>query len=433
MRLPRIFGKKRGHRRTGSQAWGSFGDGLFHAVLVAAGLVFGAILVTGVAVPEWRVNRDYVATSCRVVAHGLVHRTVVDPPGTVSATWTPCLRVRYPAFGDVRESWSRSVGAAISADRTVAAAALAEWPLGTEVPGWFDPAAPDTIVLQRGFNWWMWGLTLLLPGALLAFGGAGLARAVHRWGRSEEAIAAATPLTALGVPRAGAAPGHPGVPACEDLTNSPGTVLRYRLPLESPESWTLLGLGLFAVAWNAVLAVLAVGAGLDVAGGRVHWFLLAVLVPAVAVGCAAIGLFVRALVLKTAVGTTQIEIGDHPLRPGGRYDVLLAQGGSGDLRELSMTLECEEQATFRQGTDTRSEALVVCREPLRTWRDVRVSPGTRFEALYALTIPPAAMHSFTSEHNAVRWRIVIRGVPVRWPPFRRVFPLVVFPPSEAVP
>jgi hypothetical protein len=433
VRLPRIFGKKRGHRRTGSQAWGSFGEGLFHAALVAAGLVFGALLVSGVAVPEWRINRDYLATTCRVVGQGLVQRSVEDPPGSVTVTWRPSLLVRYEAAGATRESWSRSDPATGTVDRATAAAALARWPLGAEVPGWFDPAHPDRVVMQRGFSWWLWALTLLLPGALLAFGGAGLVRALRRWGRSEEAIAAATVLPPLAVPRSGAAAGHPGVPGCDDLTNSPGTVLRYRLPLESPESWTLLGLGLFAAAWNAVLVVLAVGAGLDAAGGRLHWFLLVLLVPVVAVGLAAIVLFVRALLLKAAVGTTQLEISDHPLRPGGRYDVLLAQGGSGDLRELLMTLECEEQATFRQGTDTRCETIVVYSEPVRTWRDIRLSPGTRFEGLGAVTIPGAAMHSFASEHNAVRWRIVVAGAPAGWPAFTRVFPLVVFPPAEAAP
>lgn len=434
MRLPRIFGKKRGHRRTGSQAWGSFGDGLFHAVLLAAGLVFGALLVSGVAVPEWRVNRQYVPTRCRIVAQGLVRRTVEDPPGSTTVTWRPCLRVRYDAAGTAFEAWSSpDVAAAGTADRVAAVAALEGWPLGTELPGWYDPDHPVTVVLQRGFNWWLWGLTLLLPGALLAFGGSGLLRALSRFGRSEEAIAAAAGLPALAAGRSEDSPGYPGVPRCDDMTNSPGTVLRYRLPLEGPDSWVLLGLGLFAAAWNAVLTVLAVGAGLDVAGGRRHWLLLVMLVPFVGVGCAALVLFVRALLLKTAVGTTQLEVSDHPLRPGGRYDVLLAQGGAGDLRELDMTLECEELATFRQGTDTRSETLVVHRQTLRGWRDVRVSPGTRFEAVGSLAIPAAAMHSFASEHNAIRWRIVVHGVPARWPPFRRVFPLVVFPPPEATP
>ena len=434
MRLPRIFGKKRGHRRTGSQAWGSFGDGIFHGLLVVAGLVFGGLLISGVAVPEWRINHDYVATRCRVLGVGLVKRTVEDPPGVRSTTWRPSVRVGYEAGGRRREAWSRSRPATGTADRAAAVARLAAWEAGSEVTGWYDPSDPDVVVLERGYNWWMWLLALLLPGALLSFGGAGLVRAVRRWGRSEEAIAAASRYADLLVPLSHAprpAPDHPGVPACDDMVNSPGTILRYRLPIESPENWTLLGMGLFAVLWNAVLVVLALGAGLDFMGGKIDWLLLFLLVPFVAVGGIGIAMFVRRLVLATVVGTTQLEISDHPLRPGAAYDVLLAQGGAGLLRKLELSLELEEQATFRQGTDTRSERVVVWRRPIQTWSDVQLAPGTRFEVRAGVTIPPAAMHSFGSEHNAVRWQFVVRGTPARWPPFQRVFPVVVFPGAPA--
>lgn len=433
MRLPRIFGKKRGHRRTGSQAWGSVGEAVFHAALVGAGLVFAALLISGVAVPEWRINHNFVETRCTVLGHGLVRRSVEDPPGVVQATWRPTLRVRYEADGESREAWTTSRPGSGQADRDAALERLKSWQIGAEVPGWFDPAHPGTVVLERGYNWWMWLLALLLPSALLAFGGAGLVRSIRRFGRSEEAIAAAAGLPDLLVPASRAAratldaPDHPGIPRCDDLVNSPGTVLRYRLPIESPENWNLLGVGLFALFWNAVLVVLAVGAGLEIRGGRVDWLLLALLGPFLAVGATGIVLFVRGLVLATAVGTTQLEIAAHPLRPGGRYDVLLAQGGAGTLRQLSLALELEEHATYRQGTDARSERVVVWRQVFETWRDVELSPGARFEVRAAIAIPSEAMHSFDSEHNAVRWRVVVHGVPERWPPFRRIFPVVVFP------
>lgn len=429
MRLPRIFGKKRGHRRTGSQAWGSFGDGLFHGALVCAGLVFGAVLISGVAVPEWRINHDFIETRGRVLGKGLVKRTVEDPLGAAATTWRPTLRVRFDADGTAREAWTHSQPAAGTSDREAAAAGLAAWEIGSAVPVWYDPADPTVVVLERGYNWWMWMLALLLPGALLAFGGSGLARAVRRWGRSEEAVAAAAGIPELlaARPAAAAGPEHPAVPPCDDLVNSPGTQLRYRLPLESPENWTLLGLGLFAAFWNAVLLVLAVGAGFEFTSGRVDWLLLALLVPFVAVGGAAIALVVRGLVLSAAVGTTQLEISDHPLLPGGTYDVLVAQGGSGRIRELTLTLEAVEQATFRQGTDARTDSLVVWRRQCDAWSDVVLQPGTRFEVRTSISIPADAMHSFASEHNAVRWRLVIRGLPARWPAFVRVFPLAVFP------
>jgi len=429
VRLPRIFGKKRGHRRTGSQAWGSLGEGVFHAIVFCAGVAFAALLVSGIAVPEWRINHDFLETRCVVVGKGLARRISEDPPGSFTTTWRPTIRVRYGTDQGPRESWTHPSRAAALSDRSAAEERLAGWRLGGEVPGWYDPADPDMVVLERGYNWWMWLLALLLPGALLAFGGAGLTGAIRRWGRSQEAIAARVHAGGiLAGPPTTEAIGHPAVPACDDLVNSPGTVLRYRLPIESPENWTLLGLGLFAVLWNAVLAVLAVNAGLDLAGGRVDRLLVMLIVPFLVIGIAGVTLFVRGLFLAAAVGTTQLEISDHPLRPGHRYRVLLAQGGAGLLRELELAFELEEQATFRQGTDTRSERLVIQRQVVARREDVQLDPVTRFEIQAMVDVPADAMHSFTSEHNAVRWRLTVRGTPARWAPFSRIFPVVVFPP-----
>lgn len=428
MRLPRIFGKKRGHRRTGSQIWGTVGDAVFHAALLLAGVVFGGLLVSGVAVPEWRINHDYLPARCTVVGKRIERRVADRPPGA----WHAALLLRYETDGTAREAWAWPGPAAGAGDRDQAVRRLAAWPLGDEVPGWYDPAAPGTVVLQRGYNWWMWLLALLLPGALIAFGGSGLLRAARRWGKSEEHRAASAGLPELLDPlaqRPRASHGHPAVPCCDDLVNSPGTILRYRLPIDSPENWTLLGFGLFALLWNAVLTVLAVQAGLDLLGGRRDWLLFALLLPFAIVGIAGIAVFIRGIVLASAVGTTQVEIADHPLRPGGSYGLMLAQAGSGEFQELSLSLELEERATFRQGTDTRSERAVVWRQPIHAWRDVQLSPGTRFEAHATVRVPAAAMHSFASEHNSVRWMLVVHGTPTRWPAFQRVFPLVVFPPA----
>jgi hypothetical protein len=157
--------------------------------------------------------------------------------------------------------------------------------------------------------------------------------------------------------------------------------------------------------------------------------LVALLVPFLVIGIAGITLFVRGLFLAAAVGTTQLEISDHPLRPGRRYEVLLAQGGAGVLRALELALELEEQATFRQGTDTRSERVVVWRQVVITRRDVQLDPVSQFELQTQVHVPADAMHSFISEHNAVRWRLAVRGTPARWPPFVRIFPVVVYPPA----
>ena len=435
MRLPRFFAKKRGHRQTGSREWGVVGDGLFHGTLLAAGLFFGGLLVTGVAAPEWRINHEFRPARGTILAKGLARTTVADPPAAVITNWRPCLLVRYEAQGRLQEAWSQGSAVENTPDREVARRRLDAWALGAEIPCWYDPASPRTVVLRRGYNWWLWLLSLLLPGALVLIGGSGLVRGLRSWGKSEERLAASAGLGELLDPLAQpalAAPGFPAVPTWDDLVNSPGTILRHRLPIESPESWTLVGFGLFALLWNAVVVVLAVGAGLDLLGGRIDWWLFALLVPFLAVGIGGVVLFVRSLVLATAIGPTQLEISDHPLLPGGRYEVLLAQGGTGTFQSLELTLELEEQATFRQGTDTRTEHLVVRRHPVAGFRDVAAPPHSRFEARTVVEIPPDAMHSFTSAHNAVRWRLVVRGTAQKWPAFSRVFPVVVFPPAGDV-
>jgi len=334
-RLPRLFEKKRGSRRTGSQAWGQFGEACFYGSLLVAGVVFTVIL----------------------------GRRILEAPGFAS------------------------------------------------------------------ISLWTWLLTLLLPGALLSIGGSGLARLLTGWGRSEEGIAALRRFPEMFQPsgRGFDANEFPSVPPWENFNNSPGTMLRYRLPLESAESWSVFGFGLFAVLWNAVVILLAVAAGVDFVGGQTDWLLLAILVPFVAIGIGGVVVFVRALVLQNAVGPTLIEIADHPLRPGDRCDVIIGQGGIGMFRQISLSLELEELATFRQGTDTRTERRVVREEPVAEWRAITIAPGHRFEERASFEVPAEAMHSFASLHNAVTWRIAVRVEPAKWPKFTRHFPIVVLP------
>ncbi len=434
VRLPRFFSKKRGERRTDSPAWGSVGEWLFHVVLLLAGVIFATVLLVGVAVPEWRINNRYREGEGVIVGKGVARTTKTDLLGSQHRTWRPVLRVRYLVAGRRYEGWDQGTSSTVVADRKTALAALGKWQLGETVPCWFDPESPDSFVMVRGYNWWMWLLTFLLPGALVASGGAGVVRGLQAWGKSEERRSAAAQVGRIR-PADPASDGgesreaviFPAVPSCDDLVNSPGTVLRYRLPIESPETWTMIGTGLFAVCWNAVVVILAVTVGLDLAGGKIDWWLLGLLGPFVAVGVGAIVLFLRELVFTSAIGPTHLEMSDHPLLPGGRYDVLLVQTGTVRLRRLELAVELEERATFRQGTDTRTERLTVWRNVIGRWSGVEPVSGTPFEARIACQLPEMAMHSFESAHNAVVWRLVVRGLPERWPAFSRMVPLVVAP------
>jgi len=428
VRLPTFFNKKRGNRRTGLPVWGSLGEGIYHAVLLVAGLIIGVLMLAGIAVPEWRINNQFVGVNGRLIGKGLARHTLRDVFGGTKYAWRPALLVQYDVDGVEVESWDTVHSSETHEIRDVAVHRLDDLKLGDDVRCWYDPNDIETVVLKRGYSWWLWLLTLLLPGALVTFGATGLIHFLKVWGRSEERQAAqfGRLLETLASPLPESV-GFPTIPACDNLVNSPGMMLRFRLPTESPELWSLIGAGLFSGLWNVVVVLLAVNVGFNVAEGRADWWLLGLLAPFAIVGVASIGLFCRQLFFVTAVGPTHVEISDHPLCPGDNYQVLLSQAGSASFQKLELFLELEEQATFRQGTDVRTERQIVWQFLIRCWKDVEPLPGTPFEAEVQLQLPSEAMHSFHSTHNAVSWRLVLRGVPKRWPALVRVFPVVVFP------
>ena len=428
MRLPTFFSKKRGNRRTGLPAWGSLGEGIYHTVLLVAGLTIGVLMLTGVAVPEWRINNQFIEVNGRLIGKGLARHTLRDVFGGAKYSWRPALLVQYEVEGENVESWNTVHSSETSETRAFALHELDAWELGGQLRCWYDPDDIETVVLKQGYSWWLWLLALLLPGALVAFGITGLLHSLKAWGRSEERQAAqfGRILETLASPLPETV-GFPTIPACDNLINSPGTMLRFRLPTESPEAWSLIGTGLFSGLWNVVVILLAVNVGIDIAGGRADVWLLGLLAPFTIVGLASIVLFFRQLFFVTAIGPTHVEISGHPLRPGNQYQVLLSQAGSVSFRRLELFLELEEQATFRQGTDVRTERQVVWQSLIRRWNNVEPLSGTPFEAEVQLQLPSKAMHSFSSTHNTVSWRLVLRGVPEHWPALVRVFPVVVFP------
>src|SRR5687768_16077559 len=63
----RMYGKKRGHRRTGSRAWGTLGEALFFGFFLLLGSLFLMGLLNMLVVPEWRVNHEFVEPRGKVL------------------------------------------------------------------------------------------------------------------------------------------------------------------------------------------------------------------------------------------------------------------------------------------------------------------------------------------------------------------------------
>lgn len=223
---------------------------------------------------------------------------------------------------------------------------------------------------------------------------------------------------------------YPNIPSDANLTNSPGVRLAYRLPCRESPVWRLALAALFCVVWSGVAGMLTVIAINSVRDGRPQWLLIAFILPFVAGGLWVVRSFFRQLLIHTVIGPTQVEISDHPLHPGGRYELMISQGGRLKMERLEVYLVCTEEATFHQGTDIRTERHEVQRQVVACQGPFRIEPATPYVHNCDLRIPEHAMHSFVAKNNAVHWRLVIEGEAESWPDFRRSFPLVVHPPRD---
>jgi hypothetical protein len=107
--------------------------------------------------------------------------------------------------------------------------------------------------------------------------------------------------------------------------------------------------------------------------------------------------------------------------------LFLSQTGRLRLHWLEVLLACDEEATYRHGTNTRTETHRVYQQSVFRRDRFDDQQGMPFTARFAAEVPPGAMHSFKSGHNEIHWKFVVRGRVAGWPDFQRAFPVIVRP------
>ncbi len=219
----------------------------------------------------------------------------------------------------------------------------------------------------------------------------------------------------------------PAVPRGVNLTDSPGTRLTYRLPATSWPGKRLAAATALALMWNTVWLVLLAAVIAGFWSDSPRWVLTALLFPLAGIGVWVLRYYVRCLREASGVGATIVEIDEHPLQPGGSYRAHVIQLGRMTLRRLRVELICEEESTFRQGTDIRVDRHRILSEIIQEQYNVTIDLGRPWEQEFQLQIPSGAMHSFRSPHNAVHWKVIVSGEARPWPSFCQSFPVVVQP------
>lgn len=288
------------------------------------------------------------------------------------------------------------------------------------------------VLLAEGeeHGWFAWA-ALVIPIAPIGYGITDLVMLVWRNLASTERRAAVVQMASEwelpGLSRVPDLPALPAVPPVDEIVNSPGVRLAYRLPGDFASGHLSFALALVSLIWNSLVAAFAIQLARQHLTGKPNWLLTWLLVPLVLAGMWTIFALVRQILLTRGTGATRLEIAEHPLRPGGKYEAFLSQTGRLHVRWLQVLLVCEERTTYQQGTDTRTSGEFVHRETVYSERKFEIPPGGAFETHFTVPIPATAMHSFSAPHNAVSWMLVVRGRMARWPEFERRFPLYVYP------
>ncbi len=160
------------------------------------------------------------------------------------------------------------------------------------------------------------------------------------------------------------------------------------------------------------------------------WFAGALAIPISLAALWALYKFVRQLLKLSSIGPTTLEFSNYPVFPGETVQIFLSQTGRLRLKFIDAVVECVEEATFNQGTNVRTERRTVFRDRLFRKRGISVEPGSPFESNFELSIPPGAMHTFSSSSNRVLWKIEICGQAKGFPKVTRSFEFIVLPASE---
>lgn len=375
----------------------------FFLVFAAAGAAFLWLLFLRPLARSRAAEATWEKVPCTIVYSG-----VAEHPGSGSKngpTYGMDVVYSYAVGGRHYLSNQFDFFNASSSGRAGKLALARQYPRGRKAVCYVNPADPLDAVLQPNpgnHAWWA-----AIPGVFVLIGLGGFFGTLVAGRRGT----AARP----GISAPGSAFARP------TLASPSNEMLTLRLS-QRPIS-RFLGFALFALIFDGALVLLV----WQMSAGHITGLTCAAVWLLVwAAGCVALtGLAIHAgLALFNPRATVTLARGAVP--PGGAAELEWTFDGRYDrIRRLTLRLEGRERATYRRGTDTRTDTNVFAAVPLfETDRNDLMARGK-----CSLHVPAGAMHTFRATHNEIRWFLVLHGEIAKWPDVQEEFEIEVPPPA----
>lgn len=409
----------RAAKRAGAERGGLIGGMVFGGIFLVVGVTLTHMLFVG-PVLGMLAARGWPQVPC-VIESSEVESHDSDDGTTYSIEITYRYEVGGREYRSNRYSFIRFSSSGYRAKADVVAA----HPPGSRAMCFVNPSDPTDAVLWRGWAGAMW--FGLIPVAFALAGGGLIYGMVRKW----RAPAGGPALTGSvsGAPaatRGGTAGRGAGLAVPEAVPGGDeGPVL---LAPAASRGVKVVGTLLVALFWNGIVSVFLVQL-FSGGWGAFDWFLALFLTPFVGVGLFLFGMFVlQVLALSNPVPV--LTLNRRVLCPGDRLEVeWRMQGRVGALRRLRISLEGREEATYRRGTDTKTDREVFATVDLLDAGD----PATMAGGRVARDLPGRLMHSFSAKNNKIVWALRVRGEIPRWPDVDEEFVVTIAPPPAGGP
>ncbi len=201
----------------------------------------------------------------------------------------------------------------------------------------------------------------------------------------------------------------------------------YRLVPSRRNVWGLGSAAVLSLLFVSIAVILVVISVTAWQRDTMDWLATALTVPICGAALWSMYNAFRRLLALTGVGPPALEVSEFPFVPGEKYQFHLSQPGRVRLQLLNVRLICQEEATFNEGTDVRTERQTVFEQRLLRRRGLDVRPDKPYTDEFELILPACTMHSFKSASNRVTWKIEVEAAPRGWPTQKRSFTISVLP------